>query len=86
MSNKVSQPFGTNLYWVHDERNSKMMINFVKLYESYLHPESSRLFAKFKTETVKNFMERGHYPNTLMSEVSKADEDYQVLKNMLGLY
>lgn len=86
MSKKVSQPSGSNLYWVYDERNPKMMINFVKLYESYLHPESTRLFAKFKIETVKNFMERGYYPNTLMSEVSKADEDYDVLKNMLGLY
>ncbi len=82
---KVSQPDGCNLYWVHDERNPKILINFVKLYESYIHPESSRLFAKFKTHTVKNFMERGYYPNTLMSEINKAENDYQVLKEMFKL-
>jgi hypothetical protein len=57
----------------------------VKLYESYIQPESSRLFAKYKTNAVKNFMERGFYPNTLMSEISKADEDYKVLKEMFKL-
>lgn len=83
---KVSQErIGSNIYWVLDERNPKMLINFVKLYESYIQPESSRLFARYKTETVKKFMERGYYPNTLMSEISKADEDYQVLKEMFKL-
>ena len=84
MSKKVSSA-NTNLYWEHDERNPKMMINFLKLYESYINPESSRLFAKFKTSTIRNFMERGYYPNSLMSEISKADEDYQVLKDMFRL-
>jgi len=84
MSKKVSLA-NSNLYWEHDERNPKMMINFLKLYESYINPESSRLFAKFKTNTIRNFMERGYNPNTLMSEISKADEDYEVLKEMFRL-
>ncbi len=84
---KVSDGYqNTNsLYWAFDERNHKMLMNFPKLFESHLDVESSRLFAKFKKDKVGKFMERGYYPNTLMSEVSKADDDYQVLKQMFNL-
>jgi hypothetical protein len=82
---KVSEETGHNLFWYFDERNPKMLINLLKLYESHINVESNRLFADFKKKTVKNYMERGFYPNTLMGEISKADEDYQVLKEMFKL-
>jgi len=82
---KVSSERNHNLFWYFDKKNPKILINILGLYETNLDVQSSRLFANFKKSFVNNYMEKGYYPNTLMSEVAKAGEDYAVLKEMFKL-
>ena len=82
---KVSSEVDHNLFWYFDKKNPRMLINILGLYETHLNVETSRIFASFKKNFVNNYMERGYYPNTLMGEVSRANEDYLVLKNMFKL-
>lgn len=82
---KVSKELDHNLFWYFDKKNPKMLINILGLFESHLDVEGSRIFANFKKNAVNNYMERGFYPNTLMSEVAKANEDYLILKDMFKL-
>ena len=82
---KVSSEVKHNLFWYFDKKNPKILINIVGLYETHLEAENSRLFAGFKKNAVNNYMEKGYYPNTLMGEVSKAGDDYAVLKEMFKL-
>ena len=71
--------------WLIDEKNPKILINFPKLFLSYLDNESNKLFAVPKTLIMRRYMERGYHPNTLMSDISKAYDDYLVLKQMFNL-
>lgn len=82
---KVSQNELKNLWWYHDYKNPKNVLNMLSLFESHLDVESNRIFADFKVNTVKEFMERGYNPNTLMSDISKASENYNILKTMFKL-
>ncbi len=82
---KVSKEVNHNLFWYFDKKNPKILINILGLYETHLDPDSSRLFAAFKKKTVNNYMQRSYYPNTLMGEVSRAAEDYAILKEMFKL-
>ena len=82
---KVSQEGNLNLFWYVDNRNPKIFLNILGLYEAYLDSDSSRFFAKFKKMTVNNYMQRGYNPNTLMNEIAKGADDYAVLKEMFKL-
>jgi len=82
---KVSNEKDHNLFWYFDKRNPKMLINILGLYETHLEVQGSRIFANFKKNAVNDYMERGYYPNTLMSEISRAQDDYLVLKDMFKL-
>jgi hypothetical protein len=82
---KVSQEGNLNLFWYVDKKNPKILINILGLFETHLDSDSSRFFADFKKKTMNNYMQRGYQPNTLMSEVSKAADDYEVLKEMFKL-
>jgi hypothetical protein len=82
---KVSDSKFKNLFWVHDLKNTKNFINFPTLFETNLDVEGSRMFSSFKRELVIDLSERGYYPNTLMPEIAKAEEDYQLLKTMFKL-
>ena len=82
---KVSDSKTKNLFWLHDLKNPKNLFNLPNLFETYLDVEGSRMFSSFKKETIKDFAERGYYPNTLMPEIAKAEEDYQILKTMFKL-
>ena len=82
---KVSSEVQHNLFWYFDKKNPKILINILGLFETHLDVQSSRLFANFKKSAVNNYMEKGYYPNTLMGEVSKAGDDYAILKDMFKL-
>jgi hypothetical protein len=82
---KVSNEKDHNLFWYFDKRNPKMLINIIGLFETHLDATGSRMFANFKKNAVNNYMKYGYYPNTLMSEVSRAENDYQKLKEMFKL-
>lgn len=82
---KVSSEKHYNLFHYFDKKNPKMLINILGLYETHLDSTGSRLFATFKKRAVNDYMERGYYPNTLMSEISRANDDYLVLKDMFKL-
>ncbi len=82
---KVSAEKDHNLFWYFDKRNPKMLLNIVGLFETHLDTQASRIFANFKKRSVNYNMERGFYPNTLMPEISRAEDDYTVLKDMFKL-
>ncbi len=82
---KTSQEKIVNHDWLADERNPKILINFPKLFTAYLDSESNKMFANTKGSIMRKFMERGYAPNTLMSDITKAYDDYQVLKTMFNL-
>jgi len=82
---KVSEQIYVNPYWACDESNPKMLINLPKLFESFLDVDSSKLFSKTKTHLMRTFMERGHTPNTLIEDISFAEDNYQVLSKMFDL-
>jgi len=82
---KVSDQINANPYWVCDDNNPKMLINLPKLYESYLDVESLKLFSKAKTTLMRTFMERGYTPNTLIDDISFAEDNYQTLCKMFDL-
>jgi hypothetical protein len=73
------------MFWYFEMKNPKMLINILGLYETNIDPTGSRIFANFKKKAVNDLMERGYYPNSLMGEISRADEDYKVLKEMFKL-
>ena len=82
---KTSTEKIVNQDWHEDHRNPKILINFPKLFCSYVDSESNKFFANTKGSIMRKYMERGYVPNTLMSDISKAYDDYQILKTMFNL-
>jgi hypothetical protein len=82
---KTSNEKIINHDWHEDNRNPKILINFPRLFSAYLDSESNKFFANTKGLIMKRYIERGYVPNTLMSDITKAYDDYQVLKTMFNL-
>jgi hypothetical protein len=55
------------------------------LFQKYLDSSYSRLFAQTKLTSNIKYMDRGYYPNNLMSDITKAELHYQKLNDMLKL-
>jgi hypothetical protein len=85
MSKKTSTEKIVNHDWQEDTRNPKMLINLPKLFNAHLDSESNKFFAGPKCFVMRKYMERGYVPNTIMSDISKAYDDYQLLKIMFNL-
>jgi hypothetical protein len=83
---KASAENDISVAWIADERNSKSLSNFPKLYETHLLIAASAMFAGPKVNKMGTYIERGYQPNTVMSEVARANHDYTVLKNMFRLH
>jgi hypothetical protein len=82
---KMSEAIVPNWHWTFDIKNPKILVNLPQLYEAHLDVDISRMFARYKLGTMKNYVERGYYPNTLISEITQAEDDYRVLKEMFKL-
>ena len=82
---KVSKEVNINPYWVCDDKNPKMLVNLPKLYESYLDVDYSKVFSKTKVSIMKGFMDRGYTPNTLIEDISFAEDNYLILSKMFDL-
>ncbi len=82
---KTSTEKTINHDWHDDNRNPKILINFPRLFTAYIDSESNKFFANTKGLIMRKYMERGYVPNTLMSDIPRAYEDYQILKSMFNL-
>lgn len=75
-----------------DENNSQLfksskpgIFGLTYLFTKFLDKDYSRFFAEPKLKFNINHMERGYYPNNLMSDISKANLHYEKLNEMFKL-
>ena len=88
MEEKLNVPLNKhcfNLNVLYDTESPKRLINLPYLFEKFLDPSYSRMFANPKTKFTKACMERGFYPNVIMTDVPNAVRHYGILSKMLKL-
>jgi hypothetical protein len=85
MSGKTSTEKIVNHDWLVDGANHKILLNLPQLFTRYLDGESNVIFGEPKIKKMREQIEKGYYPNTLMSDIGKAYDDYLVLKKMFNL-
>lgn len=82
---KLAESSFANIEWKYDFRNPKQLINLSHLFEKYLNVDSSRVFANPKRNQTREWMSRGYLPGLMIEDVSRAEGDYQILREMFKL-